>query len=165
MAGHQEAFNLDITNVEDLTVLQEHLSVIDGHHGQLIQVIAHLPPHFPRQIPVFHLANVQGGMVKQPRAVCLHSTHVIRILVGDEDILNILRANAQPAHFLLQAVVVVACINHDGGISLAVEIDVSNPFPDTGHVLINPSCIQRVEDSLAPIHSAHGLALEFRRFL
>ena len=105
------------------------------------------------------------GMPEQAGAVCLYRTHMVGVLMGDEDVPDGLRGDAQPAHFFFQTVVVVPGVDHDGGVALAVEENVCHPFPYTGHMLIHPARVQGLEDLLAPVHLAHGFSLKLGRFL
>ena len=98
---------------------------------------------------------------EQPRAVGLHRAYMVGVLMGDENLADGLGVDAQPAHFLLQPVVVVARVDHDGGIALAVEEDICHLLPDTGDVFINPAGVQGLENLLATVHPAHFLFLKF----
>ena len=85
---------------------------------------------------------------------------MVGILMGNKNVPDGLRFDAQPAHFFFQAVIVIAGINHDGGIALAVEKDIGHPLPHTGHVFIDPTGIQRLKDLLPAVHFAHFFLLE-----
>ena len=127
-------------------------------------MVDHLPAHLAGQIAVLDLTYVQLRVPEQPRAVGFHRTHVVGILMGDEDVADGLGVDAQPAHFLLQPVIVIASADHDGGIALAVEEDVCHPLPDTGDVFINPAGVQGLENLLATVHFAHFFFLKLGRF-
>ena len=59
-------------------------------------------------------------------------TDMVSVLMGNEDVPDGRRVDTQPAHFLRKAVVVIARIDHNGRIALAVEEDVRHPLPHTG---------------------------------
>ena len=80
--------------------------------------------------------------------------------MGDEDAVDAPGVDAQPAHLFLETVVVVARVDHENGVALAIEEDVGHPFPDAGDVLVDPAGVQRLEDLLASVHLAHFLFLE-----
>ena len=87
---------------------------------------------------------------------------MVGILMGDEDLPDAFRIDAEPAHLLFETIIVVSGVKHEGGIALAVEEDIRHPFAHTGDV--HPSRLQRLEDLLAPVHFAHFFFLKFRRF-
>ena len=165
VAGDLQALDLDAVDVQDLAIVQEDLVVADGHLGELIEVIDDLPADLAREVAVLRLAEVEPGGTEEAGAVGLHGAHVVGILVGDEDVADAGGIDAQPAHLLRQAVIVVPGVDHDGGAALAVEEDVGHPLPDAGHVLIHPAGIQGLEDLLAPVHPAHFLLLKLCRLL
>ena len=72
-----------------------------------------------------------------------------------------LRIDTEPAHFFGKAVVVIARVDHDRGIALAVKEDIRHPFAHTGDVLIDPPGVQRLEYLLAAVHPAHFFFLKF----
>ena len=82
--------------------------------------------------------------------------------MSDEDVPDGMRVDTEPAHFLRQPVIVVSGIDHNGGITLAVEEDIRHPLPHAGNIFIDPAGVQRLEDLLAPVHPAHCFSLEFR---
>ena len=165
MAGDKEALNFNAVDIHALTVPQQHLFIVDDHLRQLVQMIDDLAAGFAGQILVLCLAYVQRGVPEQTGTVGLHRTHVVGVLMGNENVADGLGVDAQPAHFLRQPVIVVPGIDHDGGIALPVKEDVGHPLPHTGHILVDPTGIQRLEDLLAAIHPAHFLSLELCRFL
>lgn len=83
--------------------------------------------------------------------------------MGDEDVPDALGIDAQPAHFFFQTVVVIARVDHERGVALAVEEDIRHPLPHAGHMLVHPAGIQGLEDFFAPVHPAHFFFLEFGR--
>ena len=161
VAGNEEALDPDAVDVEDLPIAQQHLFVADRHLGQLVQVVDDPAAHLPGEIAVLVLADVQLRVSEQAGTVGLHRTHMVGVLMGDEDMPDGLRIDAQPAHLLRQPVVVIARVDHDGGIALAIEKDVGHPLPHTGHVFVDPAGVQGLEDLLAPVHPAHFLFLKF----
>ena len=126
-------------------------------------MVDHLAALFPGEIAVFHLAHVQHRVFEKAGTVRLHRAHMVGVLVGDQNMPDGLGVDAQPAHLLLQTLIVVARVDHDGGVALAVKEDVGHPLPHAGHMLVDPAGIQRFEYLLAAIHPAHFLLLEFRR--
>ena len=128
-------------------------------------MIDDLPAHLAGQVPVLGLAHIQRGVPEQAGAVGLHRAHMVGVLVGDQDVADGRRVDAQPAHLLRQRVIVVPRVDHDGSIALPVKEDVGHPLPDTGHIFVDPAGVQRLEDLLAPVHFAHFLLLELGRFL
>ena len=85
--------------------------------------------------------------------------------MGDEDVLNGLRVDAEPAHFLLKALIIVPGVDHYGDAAPAVEEDIRHPFTHTGDIFVYPADVQGLEDLRAPVHFAHFLFLEPGRFL
>ena len=90
---------------------------------------------------------------------------MVSVLMRDEDVPDGCRIDAEPAHFFGKAVVVIARIDHNGRIALAVEEDVRHPFAHTGDTPVNPAGIQRLEDLLASVHLAHFFFLKLGCFL
>ena len=160
----QEAFDPDAVNIQHVTVLEQHLFVADGHLRQLVEVIDHLAAHLAGQVAVFRLADIQDRIAEQPRAVGLHRADMVGILMGDEDLPDAFRIDAEPAHLLFETIIVVSGVKHEGGIALAVEEDIRHPLAHAGHMLVDPARLQRLEDLLAPVHFAHFFFLKFRRF-
>ena len=165
MTGDEEALDLDTVDIHDLAVPQEYLFVVDRHLRQLVQMIDDLAAGLAGQILVLCLAYVQRGVPEQTGTVGLHRTHVVGVLMGNENVVDGLGVDAQPAHFLRQPVIVVPGVDHDGGVALPVKEDVGHPLPHTGHIFVDPTGIQRLEDLLAAIHFAHFFLLELGRFL
>ena len=124
-----------------------------------------LAAHFSCEIAVLGLADIEFCIPEQTGAVCLHCTHMVGILVGDKNMPDGLRVDAQPAHFFLQPVVVVPGVDHNIGIAFAVEEDVRHPLPHTGHMFVHPAGVQGLEDLLTPVHSAHFFFLKLGGFL
>ena len=98
VARHPHALYFDIPNAEKLSIPQQHFFIIDGHLRQLIEMINDLPAHFPGQVAVFGLAYIQRCLLEQPGAVRFHRTHMVGILVGDEDVSDTLGGSPQPTH-------------------------------------------------------------------
>ena len=90
---------------------------------------------------------------------------MVGILMGDENVMDALRRDAEPAHLLLQPVVVIARVEHQRGFSLTVEKDIRHPFAHAGDVLVDPTGVERLEDFFSPVHPAHFLFLELGRLL
>lgn len=95
MAGHQETLDADAIDVKDLPVLQQDLLVVDGHLGQLIQVVDDPAAHLAGEIAVLDLPHIQSRVPKQAGAVRLHRPYMVGILVGDEDVADGLGVDAQ----------------------------------------------------------------------
>ena len=165
VAGDEETFDLDAVNVEHFAVMQQNLFVVDRDLRQLVQAIDHLAAHLAREISVLNLADVQLCIFEKSGAVRLDRTDMVSVLMGNEDVPDGRRVDAQPAHFLRKAVVVIARIDHNGRIALAVEEDVRHPLPHTGHILVDPAGVQGLEDLLAAVHFAHFFFLKFGCFL
>ena len=66
--------------------MKQLLFVVDGHLRQLIEMINNLAACFSDQIPVLDLADVQIRIPEQPRTVCFHRTHMVGVLMSDEDV-------------------------------------------------------------------------------
>ena len=125
-------------------------------------MIDHLAAHLAGQVAVFRLADIQDRIAEQARAVGLHRADMVGVLMGDEDMADGLRVDAEPAHLFLKTVIVVARVDHDGRLALAVEKDVRHPFAHAGNILVDPSGVQRLEHLLAPVHPVHCFSLKFR---
>ena len=95
MAGHQETLDADAIDVKDLPVLQQDLLVVDGHPGQLIQVVDDPAAHLAGEIAVLDLPHIQSRAPEQAGAVRLHCPYMVGILVGDEDVADGLGVDAQ----------------------------------------------------------------------
>ena len=54
--------------------------------------------------------------------VCLQRSHMICILVCDQDRVNLFRVQPQPVHFLLQAFIVITGIDHMGALETDTEL-------------------------------------------
>ena len=116
---------------------------------------------FAGKVPVLDLADIYCGVPEQLLAVQLQCTDVISILVCDKDLPDRCGINIQPPHLFSQPLIVVSRINHDCGAILRVKENVGNPLTHAGHVLIDPSGIQRFENRLATEQPAHGFLLVF----
>ena len=160
MAGHEEALDPDAVDFENLPVPQQHLFIVDRHLRQLVEAVDHLSAHSAGQIAVLHLAYVQRRVSEQPGAVGFHRAHMVRVLMGDENMANLRRIDAQPAHLFLQPVVVVSRVDHDRRPALAVKEDIRHPFAHAGHVLVDPARVERLKNLFAAVHFAHFLFLE-----
>ena len=82
--------------------------------------------------------------------------------MGDENMADAAGVDAQPAHFFFQTVVVIARVDHQRGVALAVKEDIRHPLPHAGDVLVYPAGVQGLEDLLAAVHLAHFFFLKFR---
>ena len=164
MTGNQKALDFDAVNVKYLPIVQQYLFVVDRDLRQFIEMIDDFSPHLAGEISVLNLAYVQLCILKQSRTVSLHRTHMVGVLMGDEDVPDGMRVDPQPVHLLCQPVIVVSGIDHNGGIALAVKEDICHPLPHAGDILIDPAGVQRLEDLLAPVHPAHCFSLKFRCF-
>ena len=162
MTGNQKALDPDAVNIKDLTVVEQHFFIVDRHLRQLVKVVNDPAAHLSGQIAVLDRAYVQLCILKQPRTICFHRSHMVGVLMGDEDVPDGIRVDSQPVHLLCQPVIVVSGIDHNGRIALAVEKDICHPLPHTGDIFIDPAGVQRLEDFLAPVHPAHCFSLKFR---
>ena len=162
VAGHQQAFDPYAVDVQDLAVPEQHPLILRLYQGELVEPVDDPPPHFAGEVPVLDLPDVDRGVPKELLAVGLESPHVIRVLMGDEDVPDGLGVHVQPPHLLLQPPVVVARVDHHRDAVLRVEEDVGHPLPHAGHPLIDPPRVQGLEDGLAAKQQAHGLLLLFR---
>ena len=154
VARGQKAFDLNAVDLEDLPVAQQHLFVVNGHLRQLVEVVDHLAAHLAGEIFVLDLADIELRVTEKAGAVRLHRADMVGVLMGDEDMADGLRVDAEPAHLFLKTVIVVARVDHDGRLALAVEKDVRHPFAHAGDMLIDPAGIERLEDFLAAVHLA-----------
>ena len=75
--------------------------------------------------------------------------------MGDKNMPDASRVDAQPVHFFRQPVVIVAGVDHEHRIPFPVKENVGDPFPHTGDVFIDPARIQRLEVLLPAVHFAH----------
>ena len=165
VARGQKAFDLNAVDLEDLPVAQQHLFVVNGHLRQLVEVVDHLAAHLAGEIFVLDLADIELRVPEKAGAVRLHRADMVGVLMGDEDMADGLRVDAEPAHLFLKTVIVVARVDHDGRLALAVEKDVRHPFAHAGDMFIDPAGVQRLEDLLAAVHLAHFLFLKFGSLL
>ena len=165
MTGYEEALDFDIPDTQGFSVTQKLLVVGNRYLRQFVEAIDHPPTHFPGQIAVLDLTDIQLRLPKQSRTVRFHGADVIRVLVGDENVADQARVYTKPTHLLLQSVVIVARVDHDRSITLAVKEDICHPFPHAGDVFIDPTGVQRLEDLLSTVHFAHFFFLKFRCFL
>ena len=162
VAGNEKALNFNAINVKNLSVREQHFFVVNCHLRQLVEMINHLAASLSGEIAVFNLTDVQLRVPEQTGAVRFHRAYMVGVLMGDENVPDGCRVNAQPAHLFRQTVVIVACVEHDSGVTLAVEENVCYPLPHAGNIFIDPAGVQRLEDLLAPVHPAHCFSLEFR---
>lgn len=79
MTGDKEAFHPDAADLKGLAVLKENLLISDRDLGQFVETVDHPAANLPRQITVFHFADVQLCISKQPGAVRLHCAHAVGI--------------------------------------------------------------------------------------
>lgn len=161
MSRDKEAFNLDIPDLQSFAVLQQLFAVIDRYLRQLVEMIDYLAAHLSGQIAVFDLTDVKLCLFEQLRAVSLHRADMIGILVCDKNMANGLRVDAETVHFLRKTVVIIACVDHDGCVALAVKENVRHPFTHAGDIFINPAGIQRLEYLFTAVHPAHFFFLKF----
>ena len=121
MTGNEEALYPNAVDFERLPIVQQRLFVVDRHLRQLIEMIDHLAANRPRQVTVFDFADVQPCVFEKPGTVRFHRAHMIRILMGNEDMADRFRIDPHSGHFLSQPVVVVSRVDHDGRIAFAVK--------------------------------------------
>ena len=164
VAGYEEAVNLDIPDIERLAILYEAFRIVDRHLRQVVEMIDDLTACLTGQVLVLDLTDAQRCIPEQARAVGFDRSHMVGILMGDENMPDGFRVNTQPAHFFFQPFIIVTCVDHDGRIALAVKEDVRHPLPDTGNIFVDPAGVQRLEDLFAPAHPAHGDSLELGCF-
>ncbi len=164
MTRNQKALYPDAVNVQHLAVMQKLLFIVYGDRRQLVQAIKHPAAHFSGKIPIFNFSYVQPCIFEKPRAVRLHCTDVIGVLMCDENVTYRRRLDAKPAHLFRKPVVIVARIDHDGRIALAVKENISHPLAHAGNIFINPSRVQRLEYLFAAVDHAHCPFLKFRSF-
>ena len=67
---------------------------------------------------------------------------MIRILMRDQDIMNIRRIYIQPPHLLGKPLIVVPGIDHDRSIVLCIEKDIGYPLTYTCNMIVDASGIQ-----------------------
>ena len=108
MTGNEKTLDFDAVNVKYPPIVQQYLFVVDRDLRQFIEMIDDFSPHLAGEIPVLDLADVQLCILKQPRTVCFHRTHMVGVLMGDKDMVYRLRINPKPAHFFGQPVIVVS---------------------------------------------------------
>ena len=123
-----------------------------------------LPEHdlsadFSGQISVFFLSQIDPRLSEESVAVVFDRTDVVGILMGDQNMLDLLRIQIQPGHLLLQPFVVVSRIDHDRRTVLRIEEDIGDILPDTGDVFVDPTRVQRFKGLLPPIEERHELLL------
>ena len=87
--GHEEALHPDAVDVQHLPVAEQHFLIVYRHLRQFVEVIAHLAGHLARQVAVLLLADVERRIPEQPRAVGLHRAHMVGVLMGDEDVVDV----------------------------------------------------------------------------
>ena len=78
----------------------------------------------------------------------------------NQDMLDLSRVQIQPSHLFRQAVIIITGIDHDGRAVFCIEEDIRDPLTDTGNMVVNPACIQRLEYFLASVPEGHNLLLE-----
>ena len=165
MTGDKETFNFDAVKVENLTVMQQYLFVVDRDLRQRVKVIDYLAMYLSCQVAILYFSYLQLCLFEQSRTVGFHCADMVSILMRDEDLSNGFRVNSKPTHFFGKAVIIIPRIDHNGRITLAIEKDVCHPFSHAGYILVDPSGVQRLEDFLAAVHLAHCLSLKFGCFL
>ena len=156
VAGDEEALDLDIADVEGVAVLQKLLGGVDRHLRKPVEMVDHLPAHLAGQVAVLDLAHIQLRVPEQSRAVGLHRADVVGVLMGDEDMSDALRRDAEPRHLFGQPVVVIAGVHHDSRAVLAVKEDVRHPLAHAGDVPVDPARVRGLENLRAAVHAAHG---------
>ena len=164
MPRDQEALHLDAAHINHFVLFQKDLLIVHFNHRQLIQAMKDFPSHLARQIPVLDFSDVNRRIPEQQFAVPFQGSHVIRVLVGDEDLPNRRRIDIQPSHFFTKPGIIVPRVKHQGGPVLGVKENIGYPLAHAGHMLIDPSRVQRLEDRFSAEQEAHGLLLMFRVF-
>ena len=135
MPGHQDTLDFDAVDVQDLPVRKQHTLVVRLHHRQRIQLVDDPAPRFAGEIAVFNLAQVDRGVFEEQLAVPLQCAHVVRVLMGDEDMPDGGRIHVQPAHLLPQPPIVVTGVDHDGHAVLRIEENIGDPLSHAGHTV------------------------------
>ena len=158
MAGNQECLHFDVLYEEHIPVFQQLFGIIRLYQRKLICPENDLPAYFPGQITVFNFAEVDRCLFEESGRIPLNRTDVIRVLMCNQDMLDLSRVQIQPSHLFRQAVIVITGIDHDGRAVFCIEEDIRDPLTDTGNMVVNPACIQRLEYFLA-ITVSHGLFL------
>ena len=108
------------------------------------------------QPPCAQLLLQLGQRVHGEPVVLLHRADVVGVLMGDEDMSDALRRDAEPRHLFGQPVVVIAGVHHDSRAVLAVKEDVRHPLAHAGDVPVDPARVRGLENLRAAVHAAHG---------
>ena len=70
MTGNEKALDPDPVDVDDLTIVQQYLFVVDRDPRQFIEMTDDFSPLLAGEIAVFNLTDVQLRVPEQPRTVC-----------------------------------------------------------------------------------------------
>lgn len=99
VAGDFEALYFDFPDLEDLAIAQQHFIIGNGYLRQLVQMVNDLAADFAGEVAVFCFANIEGCLTEQAGAISFHRADMVGILMGNKNVPDGLRFDAQPAHF------------------------------------------------------------------